>query len=78
MAVNTFSQGNKSVAVPLKPTAATASTSATTTDVTVSWTPNSQGVPATEYTVVGTATGAVTTSKTTKENSTLVPSNAPS
>jgi hypothetical protein len=36
MAINNFSQGNKSVAVPLAPTAATASTSAATTNVTVS------------------------------------------
>ena len=45
---------------PLAPTTAAAATSATTTDVTVTWTANTSGTIPTAYQIVGTATSGVT------------------
>ena len=65
MAINTFAQNNPSAAVPLPPTTA----SATTTDVTVTWTADTKGALPTTYLVTGTASNGVTTTATTSGTS---------
>ena len=72
MAINSFSQGVTPSALPLPVTTASATTSATTTDITVSWTPDSKGSVPTTYSVVGTATSGVTTNASTTSTSVTV------
>jgi hypothetical protein len=72
MAINSFSQGVTPSALPLPVTTASATTSATTTDVTVSWTPDSKGSVPTTYSIIGTATAGVTTTASTTSTSVTI------
>lgn len=72
MAIGNFSQGVTSSSVPLPVTTASATTSATTTDITVTWTADTKGAVPTTYSITGTASGGFTTSASTTATSVTV------
>lgn len=74
MAINDISNSNTTDArkVPDDVTAPSATTSATTHDVSVSWTASTSGAIPTTYQIVGTATGGVTVTQEVPANKTSV------
>ena len=76
MAQGLFSQGTTSTARPTEPSTVTTSTSATTTDVVVSFTPSVYGPAATSYIIIGTHVDARTSTTTTTGTSATLGSQA--